>query len=244
MKLKVFLSVFLVFSCLVFTALSDEDAEVEVEDDEEEVVVEEEDKDEGKKPPPEIEWETISMPSECRTKVTNDDTVGIHFMGKLASDGSVFFDSRENNEKDEWISFPMGVGESIKGLELGLLGMCKEEIRKIVVEPDRIKNGRYKFHPETGVVPRDQKLIFEVEMMFMGPNYAKGMPNMFKVYDDDKNGKISHDEFAKYIADSGTFGPKGPLVDKLAKENIDKDDRNRDGYVEWEEFSGPKHDEL
>lgn len=42
----------------------------------------------------------------------------------------------------------MGVGESIKGLELGILGMCKDEIRKVVVEPEMVKNGRHLFDPE------------------------------------------------------------------------------------------------
>ena len=45
-----------------------------------------------------------------------------------------------------------------------------------------------------GVVPRDQKLIFEVELMHITPNYAKGLPNMFKVYDTDKDEYLTVEE--------------------------------------------------
>lgn len=244
---RILLLVFLALFCLsVFPVFGDDDAsndgvDVEVEGDEEEVVK----KEKGvPMPPPEIKWELVQEAENCRVRLTNDHSTGIHFVGSLASDGSVFYDSRENNEKDDWVSFPMGVGESIKGLELGLLGMCVGDIRKITVEPEMIKNGRWIFDPKDGKIPRDQKLIFEVEMMSMGPNYIKGLPNMFRVYDTNKDEILSHDEIKQYLIDEGTFGPDGPLVSKLAKEVIDKDDRDKDGSLLWSEFSGPKHDEL
>ncbi|XP_782646.1 peptidyl-prolyl cis-trans isomerase FKBP14 [Strongylocentrotus purpuratus] len=227
--------------CLAIPVLSDDDVEIEVEDEEE---VEEFEGRRDQMPPPEIEWENIKAVTKCRKRLTDDDTAGIHFVGKLASDGSIFYDSREDNVKDEWQSFPMGVGESIKGLELGILGMCKDEIRKVVVEPEMVKNGRHLFDPNDGKIPRGQKLIFEVELMQMGPNYIKGLPNMFKVYDTDKDNLLSHGEIKEYLIKDGTFGPDGPLVSKLAKEVIDKDDRDKDGSLTWKEFSGPKHDEL
>ncbi|XP_041474433.1 peptidyl-prolyl cis-trans isomerase FKBP14-like [Lytechinus variegatus] len=230
----------LMLMCLAIPVFTDDDVEIEVEDE----------GDDDKKddvvamPPPEIEWENIKEVEDCRKRLSNDDSAGIHFVGKLESDGSVFYDSREGNVKDDWTSFPMGVGESIKGLELGIIGMCKGEIRRVVVEPDMVKNGRNVFDPEDGVIPRGKKLIFEVEMMEMGPNYVKGLPNMFKVYDVNANGQLSHDELKVYLLKDGTFGPDGPLIDKLAQEVIDKDDRNKDGILTWKEFSGPKHDEL
>lgn len=59
----------------------------------------------------------------------------------------VSFCCRYNEDGSEGTSvfFPMGVGSSIKGLELGVLGMCVGEKRKITIPPKLIRNGRNEF---------------------------------------------------------------------------------------------------
>lgn len=43
-------------------------------------------------------------------------------------------------------------------------------------------------------IPRGRDLVFEVTMWNVVPNYMIGMPNMFKVYDKDKDGYITKHE--------------------------------------------------
>ena len=52
----------------------------------------------------------------------------------------------------------------------------------------------YLVHYTGDKIPRDETLIFEVELIGAYPHYQAGMPNMFARMDKDKDGIVSWQE--------------------------------------------------
>ncbi len=84
------------------------------------------------------------------------DSLSMHYTGKL-EDGTEF-DSSVNREP---FQFTLGVGQVIKGWDLGLLDMCEGEKRKLVI-PSHLGYG------DSGAgdkIPGGATLVFEVELL-------------------------------------------------------------------------------
>jgi FKBP-type peptidyl-prolyl cis-trans isomerase 2 len=65
-------------------------------------------------------------------KITNSDTVVVHYTGKL-EDGTIFDSSL--NEGREPLNVTLGQGQLIKGFENGLVDMTEGEKKTIEIEP-------------------------------------------------------------------------------------------------------------
>ena len=72
-------------------------------------------------------------------------------------------------------------------------------------------------------------LHFDVEVVSI--NAAPEQPNFFKQIDTDADGKISPEEVGAYFTAQGQTMPE---------ELFGKEDKNGDGHISWDEFSGPK----
>ncbi|XP_038068356.1 peptidyl-prolyl cis-trans isomerase FKBP7-like [Patiria miniata] len=179
-----------------------------------------------------------------KLKASNDDAVTVHLRGSKVSDGSEFITTyKEDGSEGLSIPFRMGVGDSIKGLELGVIGMCIGELRRLTVPASLVRNGREEFKGDK--IPRGEDLTFEVRLLGAVPNYQKGMPNMFKSMDKNEDGVIQREEIYDAIVGDGETFPRGaPVVDELADEQMTNLDKNKDGVIQWEEFNLPKWDEL
>ncbi|XP_022089420.1 peptidyl-prolyl cis-trans isomerase FKBP14-like [Acanthaster planci] len=179
-----------------------------------------------------------------RLKATNDDSVTVHLRGFKASDNSEFITTyKEDGSEGLSIPFRMGIGDSIKGLELGIIGMCIGERRRLTVPASLVRNGREEFKGDK--IPRGEDLIFEVVLLGAVPNYQKGMPNMFKRMDGNNDGVIQREELYDSFVGDGEMFPRGaPIVDELTDEKMEEVDKNKDGLIQWEEFHLPKWDEL
>ena len=88
----------------------------------------------------------------------NGNTVAVHYTGFL--ENGTKFDSSLDRGKP--FAFTLGIGQVIKGWDLGVLGMKVGEERKLVI-PSELGYG------ETGTpggpIPPNATLIFEVELL-------------------------------------------------------------------------------
>jgi FKBP-type peptidyl-prolyl cis-trans isomerase len=70
----------------------------------------------------------IHKGDDCSLKVRRGDTVKINFEARVASPGGPIYDS--SGERGGPITFTLGEGKAINGVEIGMGGMCAGEIRE------------------------------------------------------------------------------------------------------------------
>lgn len=100
--------------------------------------------------------ETIVKGSEDKTAKSGDDVL-VHYTGWL-EDGKKFDSSIDRGVP---FSFVLGIGNVIKGWDLGILGMKIGEKRKLTIPPEMA----YGSKGVKNVIPPNATLIFEVELL-------------------------------------------------------------------------------
>jgi len=178
----------------------------------------------------------------CSRKVQSGDLLHVHYTGKLASDGTVFDSSLGRKEP---FVFQVGKRQVIPGWDQGLLDMCVGEQRRLTI-PSRLAYG------EAGAgdkIPPNADLIFELELITIedGPPSV----NVFKLIDADGDGGLSQDEVADYLEKQMAANKVDGAEDnddyskvEMVREIFEHEDKDKNGLISHEEFSGPKHDEL
>jgi len=89
-------------------------------------------------------------------EVKNNDTISIHYKGTL-EDGTKFDSSYDRGEP---FQTQIGVGQVIKGWDLGVIGMKVGGKRILTIPPDLGYGSQ-----QTGNIPPNSTLIFEVELI-------------------------------------------------------------------------------
>ena len=79
-------------------------------------------------------------------------------------------------------------------------------------------------------IPGGATLNFDVEVVDITEGPPE--PNIFKDLDGDVDGKLSKEEVLAFFKKQGR--------DELPEGLWEKEDKNEDGVISWEEFSGPK----
>ncbi len=87
------------------------------------------------------------------------DTITVHYTGRL-QDGTVF----DSSEGKTPISFTVGSGEIIPGLEQGVIGMQTGGKRLMLIPPS-LAYGAQAYGP----IPGNSTLVFEIEVVSIGP---------------------------------------------------------------------------
>ncbi|XP_020605489.1 FK506-binding protein 2-like [Orbicella faveolata] len=180
---------------------------------------------------------------KCQRKSKDGDFLAMHYTGRLERDGSVF-DSSHN--RGHTFDFTMGKGMVIQGWEQGLKDMCVGEKRKLRV-PAHLGYGD---RGAGDVIPPGANLLFDVELMEIRAGEdeddgSQSAPNVFGMIDKDKNNELSIEEVKEYLKEQQGF----PNEDESNHETIlseifEHEDKDKDGVISFDEFSGPKHDEL
>jgi len=193
-----------------------------------------------------LKVEYLSKPDNCDRQAKNGDMLEMHYTGTL-EDGKKFDSSRDRAEP---FKFQIGVGQVIKGWEEGVNGMCVGETRKLMVPPEL----GYGEQGAGDIIPGGATLVFDVELINIeeGPTPV----NVFKQIDADGDKALTREEISGYLkqqvetmqAAGGEQGEEAKKMledqDKLVEEIFAHEDKDKDGVISHEEFSGPKHDEL
>lgn len=123
----------------------------------------------------------------------------------------------------------LGGETTMPGLNRGLHHMCVGEKRILEVPPE------YLPHEQADVTGK----TFEVELISIDKSAKTDTTNVFSVIDQDADSKISRDELLKW------FHSKHGDAAEMPSSLWEKEDVNKDGFISWTEFRGPKgEDEL
>lgn len=189
----------------------------------------------------ELQSEVLFTPDSCDVKAEKGKSVSVHYTGTLL-DGKKFDSSLDRGQP---FSFQLGGGQVIKGWDQGVEGMCVGEKRKLTIPPHLA----YGDKGAGEVIPPGATLIFEVELLSVGDTPKQS--NIFKEIDSNVDAQLSREELSIYLkkqmAGQVSAEEEDKMVedqDKLVEEIFSHEDKDRDGYISHEEFSGPKHDEL
>lgn len=193
----------------------------------------------------ELKVETIYKPEVCDVKSQIGKELTMHYTGTL-EDGTKFDSSLD---RDQPFTFQLGVGQVIKGWDQGLVDMCVGEKRKLIIPPEL----GYGDKGAGNVIPGGATLHFDVELINIGNTVP--VTNVFKEIDEDNDNQLSREEVSNYLSnqinsskgtkeDNEEFKKMLESNDKLVEEIFQHEDKDKNGFISHEEFSGPKHDEL
>merc|ERR1711862_473092 len=104
-----------------------------------------------------VQTQHLGGPTSCAKKVERGDTITAHYSGTL-TDGTKFDSSYDSNQP---LTVEIGVGRVIKGWDVGMIGMCPGEKRRLVVPPEL----GYGDRGAGNIIPGGATLIFEVELV-------------------------------------------------------------------------------
>ncbi|XP_066543775.1 peptidyl-prolyl cis-trans isomerase FKBP7 [Amia ocellicauda] len=187
----------------------------------------------------EVKIEVLYMPETCTQKSKKGDMLNAHYDGYLAKDGSKFYCSRSDNKgHPKW--FVLGVGQVIKGLDIGMDGMCVGEKRKVIIPPSLAFGEKGK-----DSVPPNATVIFEIELYTVtrGPRSVES----FREIDLDRDRSLSKSEVREYMKkEFETRGSKrdASFYDAIVADVFRKSDHNGDGLISAKEYNVYDHDEL
>lgn len=191
----------------------------------------------------ELKVDMVSVPEVCDQKSKSGDMLTMHYTGTL-TDGTKFDSSVD---RDQPFTFKLGAGQVIKGWDQGLVDMCVGEKRKLTIPPEL----GYGDRGAGNVIPGGATLVFDVELINIGD--APPSTNVFKEIDDNKDNQLSREEVSEYLKkqmvavegqDSDELKNMLKEHDKLVEEIFQHEDKDKNGFISHDEFSGPKHDEL
>jgi len=194
-----------------------------------------------------LKIEHVSRPDACEKTAENGNQLTMHYTGTLQADGKKFDSSVDRNEP---FKFQLGVGQVIKGWDEGIVGMCVGEKRRLTVPPELA----YGEQGAGDVIPGGATLVFDIELIDTEEGPAP--VNVFKEIDANADNNVDREELAGYLKKQveqirSAGGPEAEQADqmeadqdKLVEEIFSHEDKDKDGVISHEEFSGPKHDEL
>ncbi|XP_066905419.1 uncharacterized protein Fkbp14 [Halyomorpha halys] len=193
----------------------------------------------------ELKVDVVYNPEVCDKKSKTGDMLTMHYTGTL-QDGTKFDSS---HDREQPFTFQLGVGQVIKGWDQGLENMCVGEKRKLTIPPELAYGDR----GAGNVIPGGATLNFEVELINIGDQAPT--TNVFKEIDADADKMLSREEVSEYLKKQMVAASEGGEAseevkqmleehDKLVEEIFQHEDKDKNGFISHEEFSGPKHDEL
>ncbi|GMH75754.1 hypothetical protein TL16_g06863 [Triparma laevis f. inornata] len=101
---------------------------------------------------------TVLKEGDKQTFPKEGDKLKMHYVGTLKSNGKKFDSSRDKNKP---FQFVIGIGQVIKGWDVGVMEMSLGEKAVLEITPDF----GYGDAGASGVIPPKATLVFEVELL-------------------------------------------------------------------------------
>uniref|UniRef100_A0A7S2E706 peptidylprolyl isomerase n=1 Tax=Ditylum brightwellii TaxID=49249 RepID=A0A7S2E706_9STRA len=168
--------------------------------------------------------------TECADsdKIKTRDFVRVHYILKI-DESSIVGEPGEfvgsSHMKGEPMEMQAGVGQWIEGWDKGIVGLCVGAKATIIIPPDLGYGDK-----DLPKVPAGSTLNFAVEVLDI-MDKPPPPPNMFDTIDVNKDRMISRRELESFFANMKQQVPAGIF---------EGDDKNSDGFISFDEFSGPK----
>ena len=144
----------------------------------------------------------------------------------------------EKRYEEEPLEFILGGHQMIPGFEVGLQEMCAGEIRHISV-PEQYGYGGNGL----GGLPSRATYYFFAKMVSFESLPAENPVNTFKLMDMNGDNSLTHDEIKAYLIKAGYQDEAGDHgIKQMMRDIFREEDRDSNGYITHQEFSGPKHD--
>jgi len=180
-----------------------------------------------------LEKDSQFMPEKCEKKAVIGNTLKVHYTLYIhktsisGTKGKKLESSREGKNAGVF-DFVLGAQKVIPGWDQALVGVCEGEKMELVVPPEFGYGTR---GSPSGNVPPLATLRFELEVVEVVKN------NMFEEMDTNADGKIDLDELGAFMK------KKQGLKDlEIVKKIMDGEDKNKDGFIDWDEAPFPKGD--
>jgi len=178
-----------------------------------------------------LQKSTTFKPKVCKRMAQGGDslkvayTLWIHPTSISGNKGELVESSKDDGAGP--MTFILGAGRVIPGWDQGMEGVCVGEKIELVVPPEfgyREKGQGEKILPLA-------TLHFEVELL------SAEETNMFAQMDTDGDGKVDEKELGVFM--QKTQGLKDP---EIVKKIFEGEDKNMDGFIDWDEAPFPKGD--
>ena len=179
----------------------------------------------------------IFIPAECDRRTKLGDRIYLRYTGSIdetsvTGERGKVFDSNVNRPTP--LEMYIGKGSVIQGWDVGTVDMCVGE-KRILIIPPVLGYGDRGFGRN---IPGGATLRFHIELISITNKPAKKHPyfsssdDVFSELDYDEDGLVTFQELIEYMAKRRLRGKH--------KEIFEAEDRNKDGVISHEEFSGPK----
>lgn len=179
-----------------------------------------------------VKVKVIRKPSpDCKVKTKKWDKIQIQLVASMAN-GKIF------EATNAIYDLVLGRAFYIKGLEEGLFDMCEGEIRKLFIPANKAHG---KKGDPTVDIPPDSDLVFQVVLVKI---VGSDMPK-YEDVDLDKDNRISKEELKDALMIKAQKTDEHlAYTDVMYQEQVfnifDDEDKNKDGFISFQEFMGPK----
>lgn len=169
----------------------------------------------------------VSVPSFCKKVAETGRGVWIKYAvyideSSATGEKGKIIDSKHANLPFHFI---LGKRAVIEGIDKGVEGMCVGGRRLLIIPPNMAFGDR----GQDDIVPPGATLGVVVDLVQVMKNYD--FNNVFSEIDLDKDDRLNKYEVSQFFDRRGQ-----PVPSSLWS----KEDKNRNGYIEWSEFTGTK----